>query len=659
MDNKILLQDLFAGVSLRSGSSKKDSESFVRTFFEIIEQYLLQDKIVKIKGLGTFKIVEVSGRDSVNVNTGERIHIKGHSKMTFTPDAAIRDHVNRPFADFETVILNEGVDIAAMEYVDPAQQEPDELETTYRMEDNLERTLRGENNETTLRPQNGSPIGLGDFVQPADPIADEPIVDEPIVDEPIVDEPIVEEPIVDEPIVEESIVEEPIVDEPVVDEPVVEESIVDESVVDEPIVDEPIVDEPVVDELVADGPVVEESIADEPVVDESIVDEPVVDELVADEPVVDELVADGPVVDEPIADEPIVDELVVEESIADEPVVDEPIVDEPVVDDPAVEQTVEEPSEEREGDEASVSQTVDPQLVDEAVKDTPLEDELAEEDTIYPKDDPSPEKSESTLDEPYAIEESNTEDEEKEAFEEPRPKRDVRFVRPHYEMRHTYDKHSDDTDKGGLLANLGKGVLCLLAVVLIFGVGYLAGSHHLFGEGCETKVYELIQSQTEQQSSKQQAVIEKSEQTLDSEVECQDDEETDDVFQDGFSEDDGLDNSPNIPAGKRNADTDSSFGDESQPVRKAQKDGKASTDQAAKPVVDDSSKYPQVQGGAYLIVGVDKVHSVKPGESVNALAKRYFGDMDQAVYIIKLNNLVNPDIVEIGQKLKIPLLKRK
>ena len=117
MEKKLLMQDLSVGLSQRSGIGKRESETFVRTFFAAITQYLQEDKIVKIKGMGTFKVVEVSGRDSINVNTGERIHIKGHSKVTFTPDATMRDIVNRPFADFETLILNEGVDIAAMEYV--------------------------------------------------------------------------------------------------------------------------------------------------------------------------------------------------------------------------------------------------------------------------------------------------------------------------------------------------------------------------------------------------------------------------------------------------------------------------------------------------------------------------------------------------------------
>ena len=125
MENKLLMQDLSAGMSRRSGLGKRESEAFVRTFFAVISQYLQEDKIVKIKGMGTFKVVEVSGRDSVNVNTGERIHIKGHSKVTFTPDTTMRDIVNRPFADFETIILNDGVDVAAMEYIDEAAEAQD------------------------------------------------------------------------------------------------------------------------------------------------------------------------------------------------------------------------------------------------------------------------------------------------------------------------------------------------------------------------------------------------------------------------------------------------------------------------------------------------------------------------------------------------------
>lgn len=135
MDAKILMQDLAAGVSQRSGLLKKDSDTFVRLFFETLEECLSEEKNVKIKGLGSFKIVEVSGRDSVNVNTGERIHIKGHSKITFTPDTGLKNVVNRPFADFETVVLNDGVDVEKMEYTGEAETEQQVLPESIVVED--------------------------------------------------------------------------------------------------------------------------------------------------------------------------------------------------------------------------------------------------------------------------------------------------------------------------------------------------------------------------------------------------------------------------------------------------------------------------------------------------------------------------------------------
>ncbi len=137
MDNKILLQDLAMGVSARTSSAKKDADNFVRNVFDIIVQYLQEDKIVKIKGLGTFKVIEVSGRDSVNVNTGERIHISGHSKISFTPDTALRDQVNRPFADFETIIINDGIDIEEMERIPEVMEEAPEPSDIQALSDEL------------------------------------------------------------------------------------------------------------------------------------------------------------------------------------------------------------------------------------------------------------------------------------------------------------------------------------------------------------------------------------------------------------------------------------------------------------------------------------------------------------------------------------------
>lgn len=129
MDKKVLIQDLADGLVLRRGLPKKDADVFVRSVFEIIGEYLQTDKIVKVKGLGTFKLVTVDSRESVDVNTGERIVIKKYTKINFTPDPVLRDAVNKPFAQFETVVLYEGTDIADMERMDiPDLSEDNEAE---------------------------------------------------------------------------------------------------------------------------------------------------------------------------------------------------------------------------------------------------------------------------------------------------------------------------------------------------------------------------------------------------------------------------------------------------------------------------------------------------------------------------------------------------
>lgn len=118
MNKKILLQELSDALSRRMNLSKKDAELFVRSVFEVVEEYLQADKLVKIKGFGTFKLVAVESRESVDVNTGERIVINGYTKVSFTPDTALRDEINKPFAQFDTVILYEGTNIADMERMD-------------------------------------------------------------------------------------------------------------------------------------------------------------------------------------------------------------------------------------------------------------------------------------------------------------------------------------------------------------------------------------------------------------------------------------------------------------------------------------------------------------------------------------------------------------
>ena len=157
--SKLNVFDLSGVLMSKNGLGDKESRRFVKAIFDVIQECLDEDKVVKVKGLGTFKIIEVDDRESINVNTGERVLIEGHSKLTFTPDSVMKEIVNKPFSQFETVILNDGVDFP------------------------------------------------------------EPAIEEPISEEPISEEPIPENPIPEDPILEDSISEEPIFEEPVAADP--------------------------------------------------------------------------------------------------------------------------------------------------------------------------------------------------------------------------------------------------------------------------------------------------------------------------------------------------------------------------------------------------------------------------------------------------------
>lgn len=109
MSDKLNLQDLIDLLVERHSMNKQDAESFVRGFFDLIEESLEKDKYVKIKGLGTFKLINVESRESININTGERFEIEGHTKISFTPEAMLKEAVNKPFAHFESVQLNDNV----------------------------------------------------------------------------------------------------------------------------------------------------------------------------------------------------------------------------------------------------------------------------------------------------------------------------------------------------------------------------------------------------------------------------------------------------------------------------------------------------------------------------------------------------------------------
>lgn len=109
---RTVLQLISEELSKKIGLSVKEADSFVSAIFEVVNNGLKEDKITKVKGLGTFKLLAVKPRESINVNTGERVLIEGHNKVSFTPDSIMKELVNKPFSQFETVILNDGVEFA-------------------------------------------------------------------------------------------------------------------------------------------------------------------------------------------------------------------------------------------------------------------------------------------------------------------------------------------------------------------------------------------------------------------------------------------------------------------------------------------------------------------------------------------------------------------
>lgn len=200
--SKLNIYDLCSVLTSKNGLDDKESHRFIKAMFDVIQEGLDEDKIVKVKGLGTFKIIEVDDRESINVNTGERVLIEGHSKLTFTPDSVMKEIVNKPFSQFETVILNEGVD-----FPEPAVEEP----------------------------------------AVEDIIADEPAEDKEIIVEPQIDNNVAEQSVEEEPVAEKNVAEEPVAEEPVAEEPVAEEPVAEEPVAEEPVAEEPVAEDSVVE----------------------------------------------------------------------------------------------------------------------------------------------------------------------------------------------------------------------------------------------------------------------------------------------------------------------------------------------------------------------------------------------------------------------------
>ena len=196
--------------------TKKASVGFATAMFEVIQEGLDRDGIVKVKGLGTFKVIDVEDRESVNVNTGERVLISGHSKITFTPDTTMKELVNRPFSQFETVILNDGVsfeDMAAEQAAAEAEAFPESnapIEKFFEGEESEKETVKDNrivNEETVAQEETTAseedaetieftvteevPTVTEEVTIPKEEKADEPVAIEPMMAESEINEPVV------------------------------------------------------------------------------------------------------------------------------------------------------------------------------------------------------------------------------------------------------------------------------------------------------------------------------------------------------------------------------------------------------------------------------------------------------------------------------------
>lgn len=169
-----MIQDLAERLAEAEGLQKNEAQAFVRVFFETISKGLEDDKYVKVKGLGTFKLVEVDSRESVNVNTGERFMIDGHAKITFTPDNGLKELVNRPFAYFDTVVLSDEISDDVLDEVDRKSeevlletnglQEADEAETEISQTEPVIENPENEVSDSAEKPLEEEPLNI-EFIE--------------------------------------------------------------------------------------------------------------------------------------------------------------------------------------------------------------------------------------------------------------------------------------------------------------------------------------------------------------------------------------------------------------------------------------------------------------------------------------------------------------
>jgi len=200
--SKSSIASLAKAISSKKGLTVAEAERFITKMFDVAKEGIQEDKQLKVRWLGGFKVTTIKDRESVDVNTGDRIVIEGRDKISFTPDNILKEIVNKPFAQFETVVVNDGIDFSDID------------EKFARMENGVEEE------EASVEEA---------------PVDDSPVEETPVEEAPVDDSPVEETPVDDSPVEEFPVEKAPVEDMSQVKEVSTEESLVKESSMEEPI----------------------------------------------------------------------------------------------------------------------------------------------------------------------------------------------------------------------------------------------------------------------------------------------------------------------------------------------------------------------------------------------------------------------------------------
>ena len=173
--NKLTLNNIAKVLVEKNGLEPKEAMMFTTAMFDLIHDRLNEEGIVKVKGLGTFKMIRVEARESINVRTGERVLIDSHAKITFTPDAVMKELVNKPFSQFETVVLNDDVEFTDMK----SEETTDETNNSEQSESLVDVVSEGATPEPAPEP---APEPVAEVVPEPAPVVAPVVAPEPVAE---------------------------------------------------------------------------------------------------------------------------------------------------------------------------------------------------------------------------------------------------------------------------------------------------------------------------------------------------------------------------------------------------------------------------------------------------------------------------------------------